>query len=203
MDVIPETFANTVKALSSAEVEVVKRNELHIFAVLPKRWIVQRSFAWLDKFWKLWKTARVNYRTLFKHFLLPLFVWFWINAEKILKRFQTSTRHRYRLRRRISRIRFNSISVCGFGWLRGRQDWQDRDSALPSRRAHIEVNIRLSLVVLPAGTTPRLTTYFSAYFIRDCLYAMSCVILFLMKDAASSFCYFLPLLSNMYCTPTQ
>lgn len=76
MDVIPETFANTVKALSSAEVEVVKRNELHIFAVLPKRWIVQRSFAWLDKFWKLWKTARVNYRTLFKHFLLPLFVWF-------------------------------------------------------------------------------------------------------------------------------
>lgn len=40
-----ETFANTVKARSDAEVEIVKRNELHTFAVLPKRWIVERSFA--------------------------------------------------------------------------------------------------------------------------------------------------------------
>ena len=30
----------------------------------------------------------------------------------------------------------------------------------------------------------RLTPYFSAYFIRDCRYAMSCVILLLMKDMA-------------------
>ena len=46
----------------------------------------------------------------------------------------------------------------------------------------------------------RLTPYFSAYFIRDCRYAMSCVILFFMKDAAPSFCTFLLLLSNLYCT---
>ena len=32
----------------------------------------------------------------------------------------------------------------------------------------------------------RLTPYFSAYFINDCLYAMSCVILLLMKDMAPS-----------------
>ena len=32
----------------------------------------------------------------------------------------------------------------------------------------------------------RLTPYFSAYFIRDCRYAMSCVILLLMKDMAPS-----------------
>ena len=69
-----ETFANTIKALSGAEVEVVKRNELHTFAVLPKRWIVERSFAWLDKCRRLWKTANANYRTLFKCFLFPLFV---------------------------------------------------------------------------------------------------------------------------------
>ncbi len=52
-----ETFANTVKALSGAEVEIVKRNEFHTFAVLPKRWIVERSFAWLDKCRRLWKNC--------------------------------------------------------------------------------------------------------------------------------------------------
>ncbi len=30
------------------QVEVVKRNELHTFKVLPKRWIVERTFAWLN-----------------------------------------------------------------------------------------------------------------------------------------------------------
>ena len=31
-----------------AEVKIAKRNELHKFAVIPKRWVVERSFAWLD-----------------------------------------------------------------------------------------------------------------------------------------------------------
>ena len=35
-----EKFAETVNELLSATVEVVKRNELHSFVVLPKRWIV-------------------------------------------------------------------------------------------------------------------------------------------------------------------
>ncbi len=56
-DYTGETFANTVKALSGAEVEIVKRNEFHTFAVLPKRWIVERSFAWLDKCRRLWKNC--------------------------------------------------------------------------------------------------------------------------------------------------
>jgi len=29
------------------DVEVVKRNQLHTFQVLPKRWIVERTLAWL------------------------------------------------------------------------------------------------------------------------------------------------------------
>jgi len=29
-------------------VEIVKRNEQHLFRVLPKRWIVERTFAWLN-----------------------------------------------------------------------------------------------------------------------------------------------------------
>ena len=29
--------------------EIVKRSELHTFAVLPKRWIVERTIAWLNR----------------------------------------------------------------------------------------------------------------------------------------------------------
>ena len=52
-----EKFSDTIKELTGAEVEVVKRNELHTFAVLPKRWIVERSFGWLDKCRRLWKNC--------------------------------------------------------------------------------------------------------------------------------------------------
>ena len=52
-----ENFADAVKEISNAEVEVVRRNELHKFLVLPKRWIVERSFGWLDKFRRLWKNC--------------------------------------------------------------------------------------------------------------------------------------------------
>ena len=30
------------------ELEIIKRNELHTFKILPKRWIVERTFAWID-----------------------------------------------------------------------------------------------------------------------------------------------------------
>lgn len=39
-----KSFANTIKSMTNAELEVVKRNELHTFIVLPKRWIVERTF---------------------------------------------------------------------------------------------------------------------------------------------------------------
>jgi len=50
-------FANAVKELCGAEVEVVKRDELHKFVVLPKRWVVERTFGWLDKARRLWKNC--------------------------------------------------------------------------------------------------------------------------------------------------
>ena len=60
-----ENFANSIKELIGAEVEVVKRNELHKFAVLPKRWIVERSFGWLEDYRLLWKNCeRKIYNTL-------------------------------------------------------------------------------------------------------------------------------------------
>ena len=43
-----QPFADAVKVLIDADVQIVKGNELHTFEVLPKRWIVECSFAWLE-----------------------------------------------------------------------------------------------------------------------------------------------------------
>lgn len=37
-----------VQKMFCIELEIVKRDELHSFKVLPKRWIVERTFSWLD-----------------------------------------------------------------------------------------------------------------------------------------------------------
>ena len=65
-----ENFANAINALSGADVEVVKRNELHTFTVLPKRWIVERSFAWIDKCRRLWKNCERKLQNSFQMFSL-------------------------------------------------------------------------------------------------------------------------------------
>lgn len=52
-----EPFATAIHEILGATVEVVKRNELHKFVVLPKRWVVERSFAWLEKCHRLWKNC--------------------------------------------------------------------------------------------------------------------------------------------------
>ena len=61
-----EQFVNKIKELSGAEVEIVKRNELHTFVILPKRWIVERSFAWLDKYRRLWKNCERKLQNSFQ-----------------------------------------------------------------------------------------------------------------------------------------
>jgi transposase len=33
--------------------EIVKRNELHTFKVLPRRWVVERTFGWLGRYRRL------------------------------------------------------------------------------------------------------------------------------------------------------
>ena len=37
--------------------QIAKRSELHKFAVIPNRWVVERSFAWLEKNRRLWKNC--------------------------------------------------------------------------------------------------------------------------------------------------
>ena len=58
-----EGFAGAVKELVGASVEVVQRHELHTFALLPKRWVVERSFAWLEKCRRLWKNCERKLNT--------------------------------------------------------------------------------------------------------------------------------------------
>ena len=41
--------AEVVAATGSWELEIVKRTEAHKFVVLPKRWIVERTFAWISR----------------------------------------------------------------------------------------------------------------------------------------------------------
>ena len=58
-----EKFAHTIKRILKADVEVVKRNALHTFKVLPQRWVVERSFGWLEKCRRLWKNCERKLHT--------------------------------------------------------------------------------------------------------------------------------------------
>jgi transposase len=55
-----DPFANGVENLLHCKVEVAKRSELHTFKIIPKRWVVERSFAWLEKCRRLWKNCERN-----------------------------------------------------------------------------------------------------------------------------------------------
>ena len=52
-----KNFADAIKELIGADVKIAKRSELHTFSIIPKRWIVERSFGWLDKCRRLWKNC--------------------------------------------------------------------------------------------------------------------------------------------------
>ena len=56
---VGDPFAQGVKQTlgEAVTVQIAKRNELHKFAVIPKRWVVERSFAWLEKNRRLWKNC--------------------------------------------------------------------------------------------------------------------------------------------------
>ena len=65
-------FADGVKALlgEQADVRAVKRNEMHTFKVIPKRWVVERYFAWLEKHRRLWKNCERKYNTALQFMIL-------------------------------------------------------------------------------------------------------------------------------------
>lgn len=60
-----EPFAQGVQGIlgEHVTVQIAKRSELHTFRVMPKRWIVERSFAWLEKNRRLWKNCERKLNT--------------------------------------------------------------------------------------------------------------------------------------------
>ncbi|SFU50827.1 Transposase DDE domain-containing protein [Nitrosomonas eutropha] len=48
---------------STMTVQIARRSELHTFKVMPKRWIVERNFAWLEKNRRLWKNRERKLNT--------------------------------------------------------------------------------------------------------------------------------------------
>ncbi|NMM80840.1 IS5 family transposase [Acidovorax sp. SRB_14] len=56
---VGQPFAQAMRDTLGQEVtvQIAKRSELHKFAVIPKRWVVERSFAWLEKSRRLWKNC--------------------------------------------------------------------------------------------------------------------------------------------------
>jgi transposase len=58
-------FAQGVQDIlgKAVTVQIAKRSELSRFAVIPKRWVVERSFAWLEKCRRLWKNCERKLNT--------------------------------------------------------------------------------------------------------------------------------------------
>jgi len=46
-------LVNWARQLWRCSVEIVKRSELHTFRVLPRRWVVERTFGWLGRYRRL------------------------------------------------------------------------------------------------------------------------------------------------------
>jgi transposase len=67
-------FADTVNELLGATVKLQKRSELHTFKVIPKRWVVERSFAWLEKCRRLWKNTERKPNTSLQFVVLAFLV---------------------------------------------------------------------------------------------------------------------------------
>jgi transposase len=62
---VGQPFAQGVTGILGEQVtvQIAKRSELHTFKVMPKRWVVERSFAWLEKNRRLWKNCERHLNT--------------------------------------------------------------------------------------------------------------------------------------------
>ena len=58
-----EPFSTKVGELPGATAQIAKHSELNTFAVLLKRWIVERSFGWIEKCRRLWKNCERKLNT--------------------------------------------------------------------------------------------------------------------------------------------
>ena len=80
-----EPFAQGVEERLGATVQVVKRDHLHTFVVLPKRGVVERSFAWLEKCRRLWKNCEPKLNTSLSSSISPPSGSYSEDLEQVLK----------------------------------------------------------------------------------------------------------------------
>jgi len=66
------TLIEWAKQMFGYTVEVVKRTEQHLFRVLPKRWIVERTFAWISRNRRLARDFERYARTVAAFFRLAM-----------------------------------------------------------------------------------------------------------------------------------
>ena len=69
-----EPFADGIQEILGCPVEIAKRSELHTFKVIPKRWVVERSFSWLEKCRRLWKNCERKLKTSLNMVVLAFLV---------------------------------------------------------------------------------------------------------------------------------
>ena len=65
-------MAATVARTGDWKLKIVKRTELHRFAVLPKRWVVERTFAWIARNRRLARDFERYARTVAAFFRLAM-----------------------------------------------------------------------------------------------------------------------------------
>ncbi|PJE79479.1 hypothetical protein CI610_01545 [invertebrate metagenome] len=58
-----QPFASATDGILGASVQVAKRSELYTFSVIPQRWVVERSFAWIENCRRLWKNTERKLNT--------------------------------------------------------------------------------------------------------------------------------------------
>lgn len=60
---VGQPYSQAVEELLGAEVKIAKRSELHTFTVMSQRWVVERSFAGIEKCRRLWKNCERKLNT--------------------------------------------------------------------------------------------------------------------------------------------
>jgi transposase len=76
-------LAGWIRVVADIALEIIKRTELHVFRILPRRWVVERSFGWLLRYRRLvrdyerrpahheamvyWATVMIMTRRLARH----------------------------------------------------------------------------------------------------------------------------------------
>jgi len=65
-------MAALVAKTGAWKLEIVKRTELHRFVILPKRWVVERTFAWTSRYRRLGRDFERHARTAAAFFRLAM-----------------------------------------------------------------------------------------------------------------------------------